>query len=418
MPPPHGDSTLFDFEGTGGCFARDNVDVVHLGELIGNGQITTPSVSFPATYLIGGKNVDSEFSGTISGSNNITKIGTGKLTLDGAPFTVNTDGATYTNILYSGSALTYVNTTTISNGVLAVSVPDVFDSCPNITLATTNGILDTYKMGYVTNFSDINNNADSALVTNGILTLVASTTTGANPQVLGGIGLVRGNGVVNNGTINPGLPGPRRNLDNFERSHGQRRSATNFFDLSDDPTGLVTPSDVLTVQGNMVLSGSSFIGIGALNGVIGVGKYPLIRYTGNLINESGIVPPGPISNVSLGGPIAANTRATLVVTNATGEVDLTVVSLNNTNLTWQGDGVSNWWDVVNSINWTNNSGVPFQFYQLDKVTFNDSSTNQSVVLQGALDPLGLMVNSSSNYIFGGTGNIGGDVTLSRPAPVR
>jgi len=409
-----GDNTIFDFIGTGGGFARDNVDVIHLGALFGNGTITGPSVSYPATYLIGGKGIDSEFSGSISGSNNITKIGPARLTLDGDAVTINTDGATYTNYLHA-TDLSYINNTTVSNGVLAISVPDDLTASPNIILAATNAVLDTLNMGYVTNFNDVNSNPDSALITNGTMTVVATTAVGGVPQVLGGIGVVRGNGVFNYGTINPGFNNSGGTLT-ISNALTIEAGAFSVFDISDDPTGLVNPGDLLNVEGNVTLSGASTVALNALNGTLNPGKYRLIKYSGSLFNESGVVPPGPISNFTLGGNVPATSRATLVLSNAPGEVDLILVSLNNTNLIWHGDGASNFWDVATSFNWTNASGAAFQFFQQDNVAFNSSSTNALVTLQGTLSPNSILVSGPTNYIFAGPGNIGGDGSLAVSGP--
>ena len=405
-----GDNTSFILTNGGGCQTRDNT-IVRLGALSGNGNITGPSVSFPGNYWIGAKGIDCEFSGIISGSNNIVKVGAAKLVLDGAVITVlSTDSATYTNYLYA-PAITYLNNTTVSNGVLSLSVPNDLVNSPVITMATSSAVLDASNMGYVTNFNDINSNPTSALVTNGVLQLVATTPVNGTPQVLAGFGTIKGNGVVSSGTINPGSAAAGGTLS-ISNGLTINAGATNYFDLSDDLTGVVKPSDLIKVQGNVTLSGNSIIGIGALNGILKVGTYPLIKYTGSLINEGGVVPSGPISNFALGGAVPATTRATMLISNAPGEVDLVVVSLNNLNLTWTGDGLSNIWDVVNSFTFTNTTGTS-QFYQLDNVTFDNTSnpTNNSVLLAGSLAPLGLTINSTTNFIFGGTGNIQGSVTL-------
>src|ERR1019366_5619936 len=127
-----GDNTTFNFVNGGGMFLRD-AGIVRLGALFGNGAITGPSVGSPGTFWIGAKGIDSEYSGTIAGSNNIVKTGAGRLTLDGAAVTIlSTDSATYTNYQYA-SAITYLNTTTISNGVLALSVPNDLSYSPTIT---------------------------------------------------------------------------------------------------------------------------------------------------------------------------------------------------------------------------------------------------------------------------------------------
>ncbi len=405
-----GDNTTFEFD-SGNVHTRD-AQSVSLGAVVGGngsagigGNGTGGTIS---TYIIGAKNLDCSFEGYISGSNNLVKAGSGALTLDGAIVTTNTDNVNYTNYSYA-SAISYLNNTTISNGVLALVVPNDFANSPNITLAATNAVLDTMRMGYLTSITDFGGNTDYIPVTNGMLTIAATTPNGLY-QTLAGIGFVKCAGVTNNGTINPGFANSGGTLfisNNLVVNAG----ATNYFDLSDDPSGAVTSSDVLKVQNNVTLSGSSVIGIGALNGVVNPGTYPLIKYGGNLINESGIVPSGPVANLSLGGTVPVVTRATLVLSNAPGELDLITVSLNNTNLVWSGDGVNNYWDVVNSYTFTNAFGTAMQFYQLDNVTFDNSATNLTAYLQGTLVPSSLVVNSSSNYFFGGPGSLGGDTSL-------
>jgi autotransporter-associated beta strand protein len=414
-----GDNTTFIFQGpSGGCFARDAVDIIHLGALFGNGVITGPTVSWPATYWIGGKGNDSEYSGAILGSNNIVKVGAGKLLLDGVTATVlASDSATFTNYQYA-SSLTNFGSFTVSNGVLAVASPNDFSAASGIFVASPTALLDATSMGYVTNFNDLNSQPTSAVITNGILTIVQTTVPGGS-QTLGGNGPVKANGFVNMGTINPGFAGVAGTLT-LSNTLQVMSNATNYFDLSDDPSGLTAPSDVLRVQGNIGLTGTSFIGLGAVNGTINPGTYSLIKYSGSLTNESGIVPSGPVSNFQLGGAIPATTRATLQVANAPGEVDLTVVSLNTSNLVWVGgvdpitSQTTNLWDVVTSYSWTNSgSGTAMQFFQLDNVSFTDLSTNQVVFLQGGLAPSSITVNSASNYIFGGPGNIIGNTAITK-----
>jgi autotransporter-associated beta strand protein len=412
-----GDNTTFRFIGTGGGFARDNVDIIHLGALFGNGAITAPSVSFPATYWIGGKGNDSQYSGSITGSNNIVKVGAGKLVLDDPNPTFNTDNATYTNTLYGASAITHLGSTTVSNGVLSVVVPNDLTTTPVINLAGAAAILDATSMGVVSNFSDVNG-ANSALVTNGVFTIVANTPS-AGIQIVGGTGIIKASQVVNDGTINPGfngngpfpaVAGTLTISNNLVIESG----ASNYFDLSDNAT--TAPGDLINVAGNVTLSGSSTIGIGALNGTIAAGTYPLIKYTGSLSNESGVVPPGPISNFTLGGALPPITRATMAVNNASGEIDLVVSSVNSSNLVWSGFdpiALTNTWDVAGTSNFTNNvAGTLSQFFQLDNVTFNDTGSN-NVILVGNLAPLSITVTGSSNYLFGGSGSIIGDTSITK-----
>lgn len=406
-----GDNTTFEFD-AGNVHTRD-AQLVSLGAVIGGspscgigGNGTAGTVS---TWIIGAKNMDCSFEGYINGSNNLVKAGTGKLTLDGVNITTNTDGSTYTSYSYA-PVIAYLGNTTVSNGVLALVVPNDFTNVNTITLASTNAILDTTRMGYITTTTDPGGNTDLIPVTNGTLTVLAANASGI-PQTLGGIGLVRGNGVTNYGTIDPGFATGGGTLV-ISNGLAICAGSTNLLDLSDDPTGLVKPSDLIMVQGNVTLSGNSVVAVNGLNGVINPGKYPLIKYSGVLSNETGVVPPGVVPNFTLGGTFPATSRATLVLTNGPGEVDLGVLSLNSTNLVWQGDGVSNWWDVVNSVNWTNSFGAGLQFYQLDNVTFASTSTNASIVLQGTVVPGSITITGGTNYIFGGPGNIGGDGALT------
>jgi autotransporter-associated beta strand protein len=412
-----GDNTTFVFQGpTGGSFARDAADIIHLGALFGNGVITQPSVSFPATYWIGGKGNDSDFSGQITGSNNIVKVGAGKLTLDGFTASVlATDNSTFTNFQY-GSALTNVGFTTVSNGTLVLTAPNDLTASQAITVANPTAVLDATSMGYVTNFID-GTNQNSAIVTNGILTIVATTEVSGLPQVLGGNGAVKGNGVINNGTINPGFAIPLGNFQagtlTLSNQLTVNAGATNFFDLSDDPTGLIAPSDLLNVGGNVVLSGNSTIGIGTTTGFMNPGKYTIIKYGGTLNNESGVVPPGSVPNWTVVDP---NTRATLIVSNSTSEVDLYVASLNTSNLVWVGGQNNNVWDINNTINWNSTGPVPAVFFQQDFVTFDNSSANTNLILSNNVAPTTITVTGANNYFFGGSGNIIGDTSLTLNGP--
>jgi autotransporter-associated beta strand protein len=190
-----GDNTVFDLEG-GSIYVRDN-GTVSLGALIGNasGSIATPSVSGFGTFVIGSKNINTAFPGIITGSNNVVKAGSGTLTLDGATnvsVTLNGDGSTSTN--YSlGNIITYVGTTTISNGILALVSPVTLTNSPTITLAAPSAILDVDNDGYVS--------ADGqSLVTNSLLEIVSG-------QTLAGTGTIRGNVLADTGsTIKVGLP--------------------------------------------------------------------------------------------------------------------------------------------------------------------------------------------------------------------
>jgi len=119
-----GTNTIFDVEGN--LFAR-NGGTITLGALEGAGSIGAPSTLGTATYVIGSKNLNTVFSGTInnalpSTNNAVTKTGTGKLTLSGT--------------------LSYLGNTTVENGTLALVDPAMLDNSPTITLSSNTAAID------------------------------------------------------------------------------------------------------------------------------------------------------------------------------------------------------------------------------------------------------------------------------------
>jgi autotransporter-associated beta strand protein len=131
-----------------------------------------------------------------------------------------------------------------------------------------------------------------ALFVNGSLdnssVLVERRGTPEGPSQIGGIGRL-GKGatvqagctvVVGNGTNSAG------NLI-VSNQLVELGSVLNQFDLSNDPTGTTNANDLLTVYGNLTLSGTNIIQVNQLNGVLGAGVYSLIRYSGSLAGGLG-----------------------------------------------------------------------------------------------------------------------------------
>jgi autotransporter-associated beta strand protein len=174
---------------------------IDIGELDGatNAVIGPGNASQPGpTWSIGWKNTSSTYLGLIEDDNttpgghtSLTKVGTGTLTLVGGIETI-LNGlfpeTLATNFLeYSGS-------TTISNGTLAIIIPDALSLSSNVTLAASSAVLDASQMGFVDP-----NSGDP--VTNSVFEVVSG-------QTLAGIGTIRGFLVTDPGsTFNVGLPG-------------------------------------------------------------------------------------------------------------------------------------------------------------------------------------------------------------------
>lgn len=79
------------------------------------------------------------------------------------------------------------------------------------------------------------------------------------------------------------------------------------------------------------------------------------------------------------------------------------------NLTWFGDGASNFWDIATSKNWNSGNSV---FNSGDNVIFDDTAPNTTVNLDSVyLNPHTVTVSSSfNNYLWTGSGMITGATT--------
>lgn len=82
-------------------------------------------------------------------------------------------------------------------------------------------------------------------------------------------------------------------------------------------------------------------------------------------------------------------------------------------LTWKGDSKTNAWDLNTTANWLFGT-VSAMFAPPDALTFDDAgSASPSVKLSGQLWPGSVVVTGTSNYTFGGSGVLGGLMTLTK-----
>jgi autotransporter-associated beta strand protein len=186
-----GDSAIFDVHGT--MFSRDQ-NAIRLGALIGtDGSITAPSVTPPATYLIGGKNISTAFSGGIQGSNNITKIGAANLSFDGVAHYTNTvtfPDLSVVDFTLLSNRVSYTGVTTVSNGILRIIAPNNLTNSSAITLAGSSAVLDVTSSGYYTNqttpdISSIDQPTNTVVITNGTLEILAGQSLNGEGTILG-----------------------------------------------------------------------------------------------------------------------------------------------------------------------------------------------------------------------------------------
>ena len=303
------------------------------------------------TLNVGANNATSEFDGVIGTTGgqgtaniNLTKIGTGTLTL--------------------GGACNYTGTTTISNGVLALTSSGSISSSTNISVNST-GTFDVSQISFSLA-------SGQALSGNGVVTGAVSTASGSI--------ITPGSSVLtftNGLTFNPGLNA------NFQLS----------------------ASPAVGAVGKIAVGGSAL----ALNGgivnvtysTLQAGRYKLMTYSAG---ES-----GSVANLILNCPPFANLTGALD-DSIPGEIDL-VVTAGLISLVWQGDGTANDWDVNTTSNWLFGANG-YVFTNGDAVMFNDAgSKSPAINLSGTLSPVSLLVsNNTGTYTFSG-GSIAGGATL-------
>lgn len=176
-----------------------------------------------------------------------------------------------------------------------------------------------------------------------------------------------------------------------------------YFDLSSSPAGA---NDKITMQGgSLAMSGVQNYIFYLTSYAFGAGTYGLIEgATGS-----------SASGVSFVSNLPGNTRQTLNLYRASAGANPSYVRLNVTgnaaSLLWTGTNGSAW--DLSTTNWLNGSAAD-KFYNLDTVTFDDTSTNGTVTVTpytGTVQPVFLTVsNSTRDYTING-GGIAGQTIL-------
>ena len=99
---------------------------------------------------------------------------------------------------------------------------------------------------------------------------------------------------------------------------------------------------------------------------------------------------------------APTARGNLSLSNLNKDLNFTATAA--ANLKWSGaNGINpTFWDVVNTVNWTN-GGSPDRFYANDAVTFDDTASSFDVAVQGASVSPGAVIfgNSTNAYTLSG-----------------
>ncbi len=81
---------------------------------------------------------------------------------------------------------------------------------------------------------------------------------------------------------------------------------------------------------------------------------------------------------------------------------------------WHGDDLANNWNAQGDYNWSDGISLLYQFHQGDPVVFGDvGSTTPAVNLIGSLQPASVTLNTSGNFVFGGSGSLTGSMALTK-----
>ncbi|MGN6368874.1 MAG: beta strand repeat-containing protein [Phycisphaerae bacterium] len=188
---------------------------------------------------------------------------------------------------------------------------------------------------------------------------------------------------------------------NFSNDLSLNNGSSASFKLGPTPG---SGNDQVNVSGNLNLTGSIGLNILALGTGAAVGNtYTLFTYSGSLTGNQ--------SNFNVAGA-GARTTYTVLPTNTTpGSIQVSVGGSAALDLTYIGNVSSNW-SLQGDSNFRDTSSNSQKFFNLDRVTFDDTSTNNNPVqISGNLQPGSVTVNASRNYTFAGSGAITGTIGL-------
>lgn len=306
---------------------------------------------------------DLVISAVISGSASLTESGTGTLLLSA-------------NNTYSGA-------TTISGGtVLQVGAGGGTGSLGTGAVANSGTVI--FNLTNTCTLANSLTGSGDVVVSNGTLAVSGPSQVAAN-----------------NMTVSPGAtlvlaqsPPATASFSTLTLGTG----STNALVASATPAISIANADGFTVGGPVTIR--------ILSPLPAPGVYDLIDFSGS-IGGSGF---GALSLV-IDNPRASAT----LITNAAGTaVQLNVIDSGT--LTWMG-GIAGLWNLSGGNEWKlASSGTPTGYLEKDTVAFDGTATSFTVNLATNVNPGGVTVSGTSNYLFTGSGTIGGGTALTLNGP--
>ena len=388
--------------------SRSTSVTTDLGSLSGGDStsyITTTS-SNNNTYVIGSLNTNTVYSGLITSTVMITKVGTGTLTLAG--------NNTY---CYTSTAAANYNSTTISAGTLQIGNGGTSGTLGANNTVTVSGT--TYYLGSVlNNASLVFNRSNSLSVPNPISgtgsitvnggTIYLDSTSVANSVNVSAGAVLGGRGVI----TQPVTVSVGGGIEDGENTLGGKLSVGSLSFLG---TGLInytqpTGTNPLTVSGGVTTNGANTVTLNIAGTALNNGTYDLIKYGTSITNFGdftlGITPPN-----------GARVKTYSLVNNSSNkEVDLSVVGVDN-NTTWTGAAAGATWDNTVRLPGTTDwkftaTGAATDFYTGDNVTFSDTGVKTVTIAATVMPASVTFTNSTGNdYTFTGSYGIANGATL-------
>jgi fibronectin-binding autotransporter adhesin len=425
-----GDTTL---GGTGRWDIRESANGANNASLagafnitkVGVNQVTLAGVQAPA---LGNITVREGVFGIENGS----VLGTGTLTVsNGATLEVanngntalhpvlvlNGNGAT-TTVLNNGGKTTFDNNGTVNgtavfggNGVELILGASL--GGPGALRKTGSGQL---TLNAPANYSG------QTVVSNGTLVMDASKNGGAGITVYAGAALGGGgpgHTISENVTLNGGgiRPGNNNNVAQETLSisgNVAMNTATNVFDLT---SSVNFGNDLLTINGNLTLTGTNVFRIQVVDHLSAGDTYTLVSYSGT---PAGV----DSSHIAIVPPTFGYTFALVDPTTTPGSIQIQVVQAIGFDF-WVGTDATHptFWDTATTTNWDRNGAAAFNsndfacFSDADGRNPNPNSTN--ITLVGKLFASGTIVsNDTKAYQFTGAGSLsGGELILEGQNPV-
>ena len=292
-------------------------------------------------------------------------------------------GAAYQNLQLQ-AVNTYIGPTIINAGTLSLAAGSSIANSSSIII-TTNSV----------NNAAVINTFDVSALAGGFTTAPGQTLSLNGGQLTGNFNFAAGStnllapaGSNTVGTLNV--------TGNLNLSGGTNTIVLDINNLANDQ---------VAIGGNLTASGVTTLQF--VPPVVGLnaGTYTVITASGTLSASP--------ANFRIAGLTAGPRPQTFSIAVSGNSVNLVVVGSPG-NLTWVGDGLNNVWSTATTSNWWNNlNSTKDVFYANDIVAFDDSGSNTPAVkLTGTLMPSAVVVNSTHDYAFSGTGQISGPASLT------